>query len=160
MTSQITIHDYQVPEVAFEEADTIARNVFGQSTISPYFVEKVLLILKDDRAHVANLQDSWVEVPEGATIPEGTLYRLEFLNGRASERISVEPVVSGSSLALLLIRKSDFDKIIQPKTRHERIVEEMVAQLDSTLNSVPNWWPTAESWADRYEAAVKKVDGE
>ena len=97
MTSQITIHDYQVPEVTFEEADTIARNVFGQPTISPYFVEKIRLIIEDDRAHVADLQDSWVEVPEGATIPEGTLYRLDFPYGGASERIPVEPVVSKST---------------------------------------------------------------
>ena len=41
MTSQITIHDYQVPEVTFEEADTIARNVFGQSTISPHEGDRV-----------------------------------------------------------------------------------------------------------------------
>ena len=163
MTSQITIHDYQVPEVTFEEADTIARNVFGQSTISPYFVEKIRLILEDDRAHVADLQDSWVEVPEGATIPEGTLYRLEFLNGRASERISVEPVVSGSSLALLLIRKSDFDKIIQPKTRRERIIEEMAAEFPRLLDEtfvVPPAPGTAEKWLTCYEAAAKVVDGD
>ena len=57
-------------------------------------------------------------------------------------------------------RDATVDRKTAAKTRRERIVEEMVAQLDSTLNSVPNWWPTAESWADRYEAAVKKVDGE
>ena len=57
MTSQITIHDYQVPEVTFE----------------------------------------WVQVPEGATIPEGTLYRVEFPQGGASEHISVEPMVSKST---------------------------------------------------------------
>ena len=71
MTSQITIHDYQVPEVTFEEADTIARNVFGNSMISPDFADKIRLILEDDRAHVADLRDSWVEVSEGATIPKG-----------------------------------------------------------------------------------------
>ena len=156
--SKITIHDYSVPKVTFEEADTIARNTFGHSMISPDFVEKVLLILEDDRAHVADLQDSWVEVPEGATIPKGTLYRVEFPQGGASEHISVEPMVSKSNLAF--VRKSDCPRLTIPKSRRERIVEEMVAQLDSTLNSVPNWWPTAESWADRYEAAVKKVDGE
>ena len=162
MTSQITIHDYQVPEVTFEEADTIARNVFGNSTISPDFVEKVLLILEDDRAHVADLQDFWVEVPPGATIPKGVLHRVEWGDGDATERVSVDAllVVGNPGVVGRFVRKSDLLRVVAPKTRRERIVEEMVAQLDSTLNSVPNWWPTAESWADRYEAAVKKVDGE
>ena len=159
MTSQITIHDYQVPEVTFEEADTIARNTFGQPRISPDFVEKIRLILEDDRAHVADLQDSWVEVPEGATIPEGTLYRLEFPEG-AGEYVTARDWVPPLTAATLFVRKSDPLRVVAAKTRRERIVEEMVAQLDSTLNSVPNWWPTAESWADRYEAAVKKVDGD
>ena len=162
MTSQITIHDYQVPEVTFEEADTIARNTFGHSMISPDFVEKVLLILEDDRAHVADLQDFWVEVPPGATIPKGVLHRVEWGDGDATERVSVDAllVVGNPGVVGRFVRKSDLLRVVAPKTRRERIVEEMVAQLDSTLNSVPNWWPTAESWADRYEAAVKKVDGE
>ena len=41
MPDQITIHDYQVPDVTFEEADTIARNVFGDSMISPDFADKI-----------------------------------------------------------------------------------------------------------------------
>ena len=40
--SKITIHDYSVPKVTFDEAYTIARNTFGHSMISPDFVEKVL----------------------------------------------------------------------------------------------------------------------
>ena len=160
MTSQITIHDYQVPEVTFEEADTIARNVFGNSTISPDFVEKVLLILQDDRAHVASLQDPWVQAPEGATIPEGVPCRVEYPEGATWEYVTARDWVPPLTAATLFVRKSDLLRVVAPKTRRERIVEEMVAQLDSTLNSVPNWWPTAESWADRYEAAVKKVDGE
>ena len=46
---------------------------------------------------IHDLRDSWVEVSEGATIPKGTLYRVEFPHGGASERISVEPVVSKST---------------------------------------------------------------
>ena len=160
MTSQITIHDYQVPEVTFEEADTIARNVFGHSTISPDFVEKVLLILEDDRAHVADLQDSWVEVPEGATIPEGTLYRVEFPQGGASEHISVEPVVSKSNF--VFVCKSDYPRLTIPKSRRERIIEEMAAgfpRLVATFVGPPSLG-AAEKWLACYEAAVKAVDGD
>ena len=169
MTSQITIHDYQVPEVTFEEADTIARNVFGQSTISPYFVEKIRLILRDDRAHVADLQDSWVEVPEGATIPKGVLHRVEWGDGDATERVSVDAPVD----ALLLvgnpgvvgrfIRKSDLLKVVPAKTRRERIIEEMAAEFPRLLDEtfvVPPAPGTAEKWLTCYEAAVKVVDGD
>ena len=160
MTSQITIHDYQVPEVTFEEADTIARNTFGQPRISPDFVEKIRLIIEDDRAHVADLQDSWVEVPEGATIPEGTLYRLEFPHGGASERVSVEPVVSKSNF--VFVCKSDYPRLTIPKSRRERIIEEMAAgfpRLDATF-VVPPALGAAEKWLTCYEAAVKAVDGD
>lgn len=151
---------HSVPEVTFEEADTIARNTFGHSMISPDFVEKVLLILEDDRAHVADLQDSWVEVPEGATIPEGTLYRVEFPQGGASEHISVEPMVSKSNLAF--VRKSDCPRLTIPKSRRERIVEEMAAgflQVYATF-VIPPPLGDAEKWLTCYEAAVKVVDGD
>ena len=158
--SKITIHDYSVPKVTFEEADTIARNAFGHSMISPDFVEKVLLILEDDRAHVADLQDSWVEVPEGATIPKGTLYRVEFPQGGASEHISVEPMVPKSNLAF--VRKSDYPRLTIPKSRRERIVEEMAAgflQVYATF-VIPPPLGAAEKWLTCYEAAVKAVDGD
>ena len=160
MTSQITIHDYQVPEVTFEEADTIARNTFGHSMISPDFVEKVLLIIEDDRAHVADLQDSWVEVPEGVTIPKGTLYRVELPHGGASERVSVEPVVPKSNF--VFVCKSDYPRLTIPKSRRERIIEEMAAgflQVYATF-VVPPAPGTAEKWLTCYEAAVKVVDGD
>ena len=83
MTSQITIHDYQVPEVTFEEADTIARNVFGHSMISPDFVEKILLIIEDDRAHVADLQD----VPRLVAALRGVLRQADALDELAASPI-------------------------------------------------------------------------
>lgn len=161
MTSQITIHDYQVPEVTFEEADTIARNVFGNSMISPDFADKIRLILEDDRERVADLQDPWVGVPEGATIPEGVPYRVEYPEGAAWEYVTARDWVPPLTAATLFVRKSDLLRVAPVKTRRERIIEEMVAHLDSTtFTASPNWWPTAEGWADRYEAAVKVVDGE
>ncbi len=129
-----------------------------------FYRTAIAAALRVDREHLTSLQDPWVGVPEGATIPKGTLHRLEFLSGRASERISVKPVVSGSSLALLLIRKSDFDKIIQPKTRHELIAEDMAAQVGTGLSpSAPAFIQlvgVAEEWARRYEAAVERVGAE
>ena len=165
MTSQITIHDYQVPEVTFEEADTIARNVFGQSTISPYFVEKIRLILEDDRAHVADLQDSWVEVPEGATIPKGVLHRVEWGDGDATERVSVDAllVVGNPGVVGRFVRKSDLLKVVPAKTRRERIIDEMSAEfprLGATFEAVLDASGTAEKWLTCYEAAVKVVDGD
>ena len=158
--SKITIHDYSVPKVTFEEADTIARNTFGHSMISPDFVEKVLLIIEDDRAYVVDLQDSWVEVPEGATIPKGTLYRLEFPHGGASERISVEPMASKSNF--VFVRKSDYPRLTIPKSRRERIIEEMAARFLQVyaIFVVPPPPGTAEKWLTCYEAAVKTVDGD
>ena len=137
MPDQITIHDYQVPDVTFEEADTIARNVFGDSMISPDFADKIRLILEDDRERVADLQDPWVEVPEGATIPEGVMIRrVLLLTERASEWIAFEQVVAEG--APLFVRKSDLLRVAPVKTRRERIIEEM--------------------WLACYEAAVKVVD--
>ena len=108
---------YSVPEVTFEEADTIARNTFGHSMISPDFVEKVLLILEDDRAHVADLQDSWVEVPEGATIPKGVLHRVEWGDGDATERrgsVSVDALLAVGNPGVVghFVRKSDLLKVV------------------------------------------------
>ncbi len=165
MTSQITIHDYQVPEVTFEEADTIARNVFGHSTISPDFVEKVLLILEDDRAHVADLQDFWVGVPPGATIPKGVLHRVEWGDGDATERVSVDAllVVGNPGVVGRFVRKSDLLKVVPAKTRRERIIEEMAAEFPRLLDAtsvVPPAPGTAEKWLTCYEAAVKVVDGD
>lgn len=157
--SKIAVHDYSVPEVTFEEADTIARNTFGHSMISPDFVEKVLLILEDDRAHVADLQDFWVEVPPGATVPKGTPYRVEFPQG-ASERISANLVVPKSNL--VFVRKSDYPRLTIPKSRRERIVEEMAAgflQVYATF-VIPPPLGAAEKWLTCYEAAVKAVDGD
>ena len=158
--SKIAVHDYSVPKVTFEEADTIARNAFGQPRISPDFVEKIRLIIEDDRAHVADLQDSWVEVPEGVTIPTGTLYRLELPHGGASERISVEPVVSKSSL--VFVRKSDYPRLTIPKSRRERIIEEMAAGFLRVYATFVIHPPlgAAEKWLTCYEAAVKVVDGD
>ena len=136
MPDQITIHDYQVPDVTFEEADTIARNVFGNSMISPDFVEKVLLILQDDRARVAGLQDPWVEVPEGATIPEGVPYRVEYPEGAAWEYVTARDWVPPLTAATLFVRKSDLLRVAPVKTRRERIIEEMprmVAALRAVL---------------------------
>lgn len=81
--SKITIHDYSVPKVTFEEADTIARNAFGHSMISPDFVEKVLLILEDDRAHVADLQD----VPRLVSALRGVLRQADALDELAASPI-------------------------------------------------------------------------
>lgn len=107
MPDQITIHDYQVPDVTFEEADTIARNVFGDSMISPDFADKIRLILEDDRERVADLQDPWVEVPEGATIPEGVMIRrVLLLTERASEWIAFEQVVAEGAPSLSASRIS------------------------------------------------------
>ena len=166
--SKITIHDYSVPEVTFEEADTIARNTFGHSMISPDFVEKVRLILEDDRAHVADLQDSWVEVPEGATIPKGVLHRVEWGDGDATERWGSVPVdallvVGNPGVVGRFVRKSDLLKVVPAKTRRERIIDEMSAEfprLGATFEAVLDASGTAEKWLTCYEAAVKVVDGD
>ena len=79
--SKITIHDYSIPEVTFEEAYTIARNIFRM--ISPDFVEKVLLILEDDRAHVADLQD----VPRLVAALRGVLRQADALDELAASPI-------------------------------------------------------------------------
>ena len=163
--SKITIHDDPVPEVTFEEADTIARNTFGHSMISPDFVEKVLLILEDDRAHVADLQDFWVEVPPGATIPKGVLHRVEWGDGDATERVSVDAllVVGNPGVVGRFVRKSDLLKVVPAKTRRERIIEEMAAEFPRLLDEtfvVPPAPGTAEKWLTCYEAAVKVVDGD
>ena len=162
--SKIAVHDYSVPKVTFEEADTIARNAFGHSMISPDFVEKVLLILEDDRAHVADLQDFWVEVPPGATIPKGVLHRVEWGDGDATERVSVDAllVVGNPEVVGRFVRKSDLLKVVPAKTRRERIIEEMAAEfprLGATF-VVPPAPGTAEKWLTCYEAAVKVVDGD
>ena len=159
----ITIHDYSVPKVTFEEADTIARNTFGHSMISPDFVEKVLLILEDDRAHVADLQDSWVEVPEGAAIPKGVLHRVEWGDGDAIERVDALLVVGNPGVVGRFVRKSDLLKVVPAKTRSERIIEEMAAGFPRLLDEtfvVPPAPGTAEKWLTCYEAAVKVVDGD
>ena len=160
MPDQITIHDYQVPDVTFEEADTIARNVFGNSMISPDFVEKVLLILQDDRARVAGLQDPWVEVPEGATIPEGVPYRVEYPEGAAWEYVTARDWVPPLTAATLFVRKSDLLRVAPVKTRRERIIEEMATGFPGPVTGfvVPQALGTAELWLTCYEAAVKKVD--
>ena len=166
--SKITIHDYSVPKVTFEEADTIARNTFGHSMISPDFVEKVLLILEDDRAHVADLQDFWVEVPPGATIPKGVLHRVEWGDGDATERrgsVSVDALlaVGNPGVAGHFVRKSDLLKVVPAKTRRERIIDEMSAEfprLGATFEAVLDASGTAEKWLTCYEAAVKVVDGD
>ena len=163
--SKITIHDHSVPKVTFEEADTIARNTFGHSMISPDFVEKVLLILEDDRAHVADLQDSWVEVPPGATIPKGVLHRVEWGDGDATERVSVDAllVVGNPGVVGRFVRKSDLLKVVPAKTRRERIIDEMSAEfprLGATFEAVLDASGTAEKWLTCYEAAVKVVDGD
>ncbi len=163
--SKITIHDYSVPEVTFEEADTIARNAFGHSMISPDFVEKVLLILEDDRAHVADLRDFWVEVPPGATIPKGVLHRVEWGDGDATERVSVDAllVVGNPGVVGRFVRKSDLLKVVPAKTRRERIIEEMAPEfprLRDATSVVPPAPGTAEKWLTCYEAAVKVVDGD
>lgn len=163
--SKITIHDYSVPEVTFGEADTIARNAFGHSMISPDFVEKVLLILEDDRAHVADLQDFWVEVPPGATIPKGVLHRVEWGDGDATERVSVDAllVVGNPGVVGRFVRKSDLLKVVPAKTRRERIIEEMSAEFPRLLDEtfvVPPALLAVEKWLTCYEAAVKVVDGD
>ena len=163
--SKITIHDHSVPKVTFEEADTIARNTFGHSMISPDFVEKVLLILEDDRAHVADLQDFWVEVPPGATIPKGVLHRVEWGDGDATERVSVDAllVVGNPGVVGRFVRKSDLLKVVPAKTRRERIIDEMSAEfprLGATFEAVLDASGTAEKWLACYEAAVKVVDGD
>lgn len=81
--SKIAVHDYSVPEVTFEEADTIARNAFGHSMISPDFVEKIRLILEDDRAHVADLQD----VPRLVAALRGVLRQADALDELAASPI-------------------------------------------------------------------------
>ena len=160
MPDQITIHDYRVPDVTFEEADTIARNTFGHSMISPDFVEKIRLILEDDRAHVADLQDSWVEAPEGATIPEGAPYRVEYPEGTAWEYVTARDWVPPLTAATLFVRKSDLLRVAPVKTRRERIIEEMAAVFPGLVTGFvfPQALGTAELWLACYEAAVKVVD--
>ena len=159
MPDQITIHDYQVPDVTFEEADTIARNVFGDSMISPDFADKIRLILEDDRERVADLQDPWVEVPEGATIPEGVMIRrVLLLTERASEWIAFEQVVAEG--APLFVRKSDLLRVAPVKTRRERIIEEMAAKVGMKWGNAsdPAARELAEAYAEAYESAAKVVD--
>ena len=160
MPDQITIHDYQVPDVTFEEADTIARNVFGNSMISPDFADKIRLILQDDRAHVAGLQDPWVEVPEGATIPDGVPYRVEYPEGTAREYVTAGDWVPPLTAATLFVRKSDLLRVAPVKTRRERIIEEMAAKVGMKWGNAsdPAARELAEAYAEAYESAVKVVD--
>ena len=88
--SKITIHDYSVPKVTFEEADTIARNAFGHSMISPDFVEKVRLILEDDRAHVADLQD----VPRLVAALRGVLRQADALDELAGQADALDELAA------------------------------------------------------------------
>lgn len=121
--------------------------------------------LRADREHLASLQDPWVEVPEGHSIPAGVGARREFLHRQGAEEWVTElERTSASTRSRLYVHKSDFDKIIQPKTRHELIAEDMAAQVGTGLSpSAPAFIQlvgVAEEWARRYEAAVERVGAE
>ena len=121
--------------------------------------------LRADREHLASLQDPWVGVPGGHSIPAGVGARREFLHRQGAEEWATElERTSASTRSRLYVHKSDFDKIIQPKTRHELIAEDMAAQVGTGLSpSAPafiQWVEVAEKWARRYEAAVERVGAE
>ena len=66
----------------------------------------------------ATPEDPWVEIPKGAVIPAGVRHLLEY----------AEPYDwdTGDSQATILVRQSDMPKVIPPKSRRERIIDEVM----------------------------------
>ena len=153
--------DYIIPEVTLEEADTITLDIFGSPQTLEGFTERIRLILTEDRRRVASLQDPWVEVPQGTVIPEGVLYRVEYSDGSASEYVSDKGGES-ATLGTLLVRQSDLPKVILPKSRRDRLIDEVIKASvwpQSALTDKRSR-ATVGEWLDAIEAAVKVVDGD
>lgn len=153
--------DYIIPEVTLAEADAITRDIFGDHAATEDLIKRILLILTEDREHVASLQDPWVEVPRGAVIPGGVLYRVECSDGSAIEYVSDKGGES-ATLGTMLVRQSDLPKVILPKSRRDRLIDEVIKASvwpQSALTDKRSR-ATAGEWIDCVESAVKVVDGD
>ena len=148
--------DYIVPEVTHAEASFAARQVIADGAPSPILVARIGSILAKDREHVASLQDPWVEVPSGAMIPEGVRYRVE--EGKSAHEYvsSNEWLIVDTGTYTAFVRRSDLPKVILPKSRRERIIDE-VMKGDLWPNE-PMLRSTVGEWVDMIVTAVKAVD--
>ena len=153
--------DYIIPEVTLAEADAITRDIFGDHAATEDLIKRILLILTEDREHVASLQDPWVEAPQGAVIPEGVLYRVEYSDGSASEYVSDKGGES-ATLGTMLVRQSDLPKVVPPKSRRDRLIDEVIKESERPQSPLTDKWirGTVGEWIDRVESAVKVVDGD
>lgn len=148
--------DYIIPEVTLAEADAITRDVFGDHAATEDLIKRILLILTEDREHVASLQDPWVEAPQGAVIPKGVRHRV------VHEYVEPYDWDTGNTQATVLVRQADAPKVAPPKSRRDRLIDEVIKASvwpQSALTDKRSR-ATVGDWIDHVESAVKVVDGD
>lgn len=148
--------DYIIPEVTLAEADAITRDIFGSPQTLEGLAERIRLILTEDRRRVASLQDPWVEVPRGAVIPAGVRHRL------VNEYAEPHDWDTGGSQATILVRQSDLPEVVPPKSRRDRLIDEVTKASVWPQSALTNkrTRETVGEWLDAIETAVKVVDGD
>ena len=152
--------DYIIPEVTLAEADAITRDIFGDNAATEDLIKRILLILTEDREHVATLQDPWVEVPEGTRITEGVLYRAE--EGRSAHEYVCSNDWTTGVEARFFVHRSGLPKVAPPKSRRDRLIDEVIKASvwpQSALTDKRSR-ATVGDWIDCVESAVKVVDGD
>lgn len=149
--------DYIVPEVTLAEADAITSDIFGDHAATEGLIKRILLILTEDREYVASLQDPWVEVSSGSVPTSGVGYRIEYPNGSAYENVVVDRSRCDQLMEKTFVRQSDMPKVIQPKSRRDRIIDEVIK---ARYRCNEQWHrATVEELVNVIETASKVVDG-
>ena len=114
-----------IPEATIEDLQRARVHLPASTALSSGGLAQ---LLEADRAYLRDLLDVWVPVPDGHTIPTGTLTRREYDYGIAAESpYQPLPPVEG---VLLLVRASDLDKLTPtPEPSVEMIAAAMRAAM-------------------------------
>lgn len=115
-----------IPEATIEDLQRARVHLPASTALSSGGLAQ---LLEADRAYLRDLLDVWVPVPDGHTIPTGTLTRREYDYGIAAESpYQPLPPVEG---VLLLVRASDLDKLTPPTP--EPTVEMIAAAMRAAM---------------------------
>lgn len=130
-----------IPEATIEDLQRARVHLPASTALSSGGLAQ---LLEADRAYLRDLLDVWVPVPDGHTIPTGTLTRREYDYGIAAESpYQPLPPVEG---VLLLVRVSDLDKLIPPvpepdptEVMEEAVARELSADMPFDDLDKPSW---------------------
>ena len=115
-----------IPEATIEDLQRARVHLPASTALSSGGLAQ---LLEADRAYLRDLLDVWAPVPDGHTIPTGTLTRREYGYGIAAESpYQPLPPVEG---VLLLVRASDLDKLTPPTP--EPTVEMIAAAMRAAM---------------------------